>query len=127
MNKKDFYGIRLNNYFSPSSCSNHKMYFGTLNDIKAFIESMGSDEQSFRIRNAFERYLSGETNAMHEVAYVQQKLIENVEGGLVFSKDGDCIWECSNCGHIVVGKKAPEVCPVCAHPKAYFQIKAYNY
>ena len=79
MNKKDFYGIRLNNYFSPSSCSNHKMYFGTLNDIKAFIESMGSDEQIFRIRNAFERYLSRETNAKHEVAYVQEKFIEDVE------------------------------------------------
>ena len=61
----------------------------------------------------------------HEERY--RKLIENIEGGLVFSRDGDCIWECSNCGHIVVGKKAPEVCPVCAHPKAYFQIKAYNY
>ena len=79
MNKKDFYGIRLNNYFSPSFCSSHKMYFGTLNDIKAFIESMGSDEQIFRIRNAFERYLSRETNAKHEVAYVQEKFIEDVE------------------------------------------------
>ena len=79
MVKKDFYGVRLNNYFSPSFCSSHKMYFGTLNDIKAFIESMGSDEQIFRIRNAFERYLSRETNAKHEVAYVQEKFIEDVE------------------------------------------------
>ena len=79
MVKKDFYGVRLNNYFSPSFCSSHKMYFGTLDDIKAFIESMGSGEQSLMIRNSFERYLSGETNAMHEVAYVQQKLIEDVE------------------------------------------------
>lgn len=79
MDKKGFYGVRLNNYFSPSFCSSHKMYFGTLNDIKAFIESMESGEQSFMIRKAFERYLSGETNAMHEVAYVQQKLIEDVE------------------------------------------------
>ena len=79
MVKKDFYGVRLNNYFSPSFCSSHKMYFGTLDDIKAFIESMGSDEQSFRIRNAFERYLSRETNAKHEVAYVQEKFVEDVE------------------------------------------------
>ena len=79
MVKKDFYGVRLNNYFSPSFCSSHKMYFGTLDDIKAFIESMGSGEQSLMIRNSFERYLSGETNTMHEVAYVQQKLIEDVE------------------------------------------------
>ncbi len=61
----------------------------------------------------------------HEERY--RKLIENVENGLVFSKDGDKIWKCRNCGHIVVGKEAPEVCPVCAHPKAYFEIKAENY
>ena len=79
MNKKDFYGIRLNNYFSPSFCSNHKMYFGTMDDIKIFIEIMGSSEQSGMIRNSFERYLSGDTDATHEVAYIQQKLIENVE------------------------------------------------
>lgn len=54
----------------------------------------------------------------HEERY--RKLLANVEGGLVFSKDGDVIWQCSNCGHIVVGRKAPEVCPVCAHPQAYF-------
>ena len=61
----------------------------------------------------------------HEERY--RKLLENVEGGLVFSRDEEMIWQCSNCGHIVVGKKAPEVCPVCAHPKAYFEIKADNY
>ena len=56
-----------------------------------------------------------------------RRLLANVEGGLVFSRDGDMIWQCSNCGHIHVGKKAPEVCPVCVHPQAYFQIKAENY
>ena len=56
-----------------------------------------------------------------------RKLIENIEGGLVFSRDGDRIWKCRNCGHIVIGNAAPEVCPVCAHPKAYFEIKAENY
>ena len=61
----------------------------------------------------------------HEERY--RKLIENIEGGLVFSRDNDMIWQCSNCGHIVIGKKAPELCPVCAHPQAYFQIKAENY
>ena len=61
----------------------------------------------------------------HEERY--RKLLANVEGGLVFSRDGDMIWECGNCGHIVVGKKAPEVCPVCDHPQAYFAIKAENY
>ena len=61
----------------------------------------------------------------HEERY--RKLLANVEGGLVFSRDEDMIWQCSNCGHIVVGKKAPQVCPVCDHPQAYFQIKAENY
>ena len=61
----------------------------------------------------------------HEERY--RKLLANVQGGLVFSRDEDQIGQCSNCGHIVVGKKAPEVCPVCAHPQSYFQIKAENY
>ena len=61
----------------------------------------------------------------HEERY--RKLLANLQGGLVFSRDGDMIWQCSNCGHIVVGKQAPEVCPVCAHPQAYFQIRAENY
>ena len=61
----------------------------------------------------------------HEERY--RKLLKNIEDEVVFSKDGDVIWHCSNCGHIVIGKKAPEVCPVCAHPQAYFQVKAENY
>ncbi len=61
----------------------------------------------------------------HEERY--RKLLKNVEDGLVFSKDEDKIWQCANCGHICIGKKAPEVCPVCAHPQAYFQVKAENY
>lgn len=61
----------------------------------------------------------------HEERY--RKLLERVEGDVVFSRDGDVIWQCSNCGHICVGKKAPEICPVCAHPQAYFQVKAENY
>lgn len=61
----------------------------------------------------------------HEERYL--KLLENVEKGLVFSKDGDTIWKCGNCGHIHIGKEAPQVCPVCAHPQAYFEVKAENY
>lgn len=61
----------------------------------------------------------------HEERY--RKLISNIENGLVFSKEGDTIWQCANCGHICVGKQAPEVCPVCAHPQSYFQVKAENY
>lgn len=61
----------------------------------------------------------------HEERY--RALLANVEGGLVFSRDGDMVWICSNCGHIHIGKNAPEVCPVCAHPKAYFELRATNY
>ena len=61
----------------------------------------------------------------HEERY--RKLLANIEGGLVFSRDEEMIWQGSNCGHIVIGKKAPELCPICKHPKDYFQIKANNY
>ncbi len=61
----------------------------------------------------------------HEERY--RKLLANIKGDLVFSSQGDTIWQCSNCGHIVVGKKAPDECPVCAHPKSYFERKAQNY
>ncbi len=61
----------------------------------------------------------------HEERYL--KLLDNVKKKRVFSRDGDAIWVCRNCGHIVVGKEAPEVCPVCAHPRAYFEIEAKNY
>lgn len=61
----------------------------------------------------------------HEKRYL--KLIENIDGGLIFSRDNDMIWQCSNCGHIHIGKQAPQICPVCSHPQAYFQIKAENY
>ena len=67
----------------------------------------------------------GKIEKEHEARFL--KLLENVEGGLVFSRDEDMIWQCINCGHIVIGKKAPEVCPVCAHPQSYFMIKADNY
>lgn len=67
----------------------------------------------------------GKIEKEHEERY--RKLLENIKGDLVFSRDGDVVWQCANCGHIHVGKKAPEVCPVCEHPKAYFQIAAKNY
>lgn len=67
----------------------------------------------------------GEIEKHHEERY--RKLLSNIEEGIVFSRDGDTIWQCANCGHIVIGKKAPEVCPVCAHPQSFFQILAENY
>uniref|UniRef100_UPI004026F660 rubrerythrin n=1 Tax=Prevotella sp. TaxID=59823 RepID=UPI004026F660 len=71
----------------------------------------------FRMVGAIERH--------HEERY--RKLLQNIEEGIVFSRDGDRIWKCRNCGHIVVGKKAPEACPVCNHPLSYFEINAENY
>jgi len=62
---------------------------------------------------------------IHEERY--KKLLNNVKDSIVFSRDGDCIWQCSNCGHIVVGKKAPQICPVCGHPQAYFELKKDNF
>lgn len=61
----------------------------------------------------------------HEERYL--KLLSNIEEGIVFSRDGDMIWKCANCGHIHIGKEAPDICPVCDHPKAYFAIEAKNY
>ena len=67
----------------------------------------------------------GKIEKEHEERY--RKLLSNIEGGLVFSKDGDAVWQCLNCGHIVIGKNAPEICPVCAHPQSYFQVRSENY
>ena len=61
----------------------------------------------------------------HEERYRQ--LLKNINDEIVFSREGDVIWQCSNCGHIVIGKKAPKICPVCNHPQSYFQIEARNY
>lgn len=61
----------------------------------------------------------------HEERY--RKLLDNIEKKVVFSREGDCIWQCRNCGHIVVGKEAPEECPVCNHAQKYFELKASNY
>ena len=67
----------------------------------------------------------GAIEKLHEERY--GKLLKNIEDKKVFSKDGDAIWQCANCGHIVVGKQAPDICPVCDHPQSYFQVLAENY
>ena len=83
-----------------------------------------AEEEGFKVlANKFRGVAAIEK--MHEERY--RKLLKNVEDGVVFSRDGDMIWQCRNCGHIVVGKKAPLVCPVCNHPQSYFEIKKENY
>ncbi len=92
-------------------------------DMYATMAREAREEGFHDIAFLFEKV--GEIEKTHEERY--RKLLSNVQDGVVFSRDGDMIWECSNCGHIVIGPKAPAVCPVCKHPQAYFQIKAQNY
>ena len=92
-------------------------------DMYASFAKEAKEEGFDQIAALFE--MVGAIEKEHEERY--RKLIANVEGGLVFSRDQDMIWQCANCGHIIIGKAAPEICPVCAHPKAYFKIKANNY
>ena len=92
-------------------------------DMYATFAKEAREEGFDKIADLFEGVAKIEKE--HEERY--KKLLENIEGGLVFSKDKDMIWQCANCGHIVIGKKAPDVCPVCDHPQAYFQVKAENY
>ena len=67
----------------------------------------------------------GKIEKEHEERYL--KLLKNIEEGVVFEKPNVVIWKCANCGHIHVGEKAPQVCPVCDHPQAHFEVKAENY
>ena len=81
------------------------------------------EEGFFEIAEKFEQV--GAIEKEHEARY--KKLLANIEEGIVFSREGDMVWQCANCGHIVIGKKAPDVCPVCDHPQSYFQLKPENY
>ena len=92
-------------------------------DMYATFAKEAREEGFDHIADLFE--MVGAIEKEHEERY--RKLLRNVEDKLVFSRDGDCVWQCSNCGHIVVGRQAPEVCPVCAHPKAYFELTAQNF
>ncbi len=83
-----------------------------------------ADEEGFKEIAAKFRMV-GAIEKSHEERY--RKLLANINDEVVFSKDEDTIWICRNCGHVVIGKKAPEVCPVCSHPKSYFEVKAMNY
>ena len=92
-------------------------------DMYATFAKEAREEGFDEIANKFELVAAVERE--HEERY--RKLLANVEGKLVFSREGDAIWQCLNCGHIMVGKDAPEICPVCDHPQSYFQLKAENF
>ena len=108
----------VENLKDASECENYEW-----TDMYAGFAKEAREEGFEHIAILFEKV--GEIEKEHEERY--KKLLANIEGDLVFSKDGDCVWQCINCGHIVIGKKAPDVCPVCAHPQSYFQVKADNY
>lgn len=92
-------------------------------DMYATFAKEAREEGFTRIANLFE--MVGKIEKEHEERY--RRLLVNVNGELVFSRDGDMVWICSNCGHIHVGKKAPLKCPVCDHPQSYFHLRAENY
>ncbi|MBR6339199.1 MAG: rubrerythrin family protein [Alloprevotella sp.] len=92
-------------------------------DMYAQFAREAREEGFDEIATKFE--LVGAIEKAHEERY--RRLLKNVQDAIVFSRDGDCVWQCSNCGHIVIGKKAPEVCPVCDHPQSYFELRAENY
>ena len=92
-------------------------------DMYAEFAKVAHEEGFERIAYLFEGVAAIEKE--HEERY--RKLLKNVEDKLVFSKEGEAIWICRNCGHVVVGKEAPAVCPVCAHPQSFFELKKENY
>ena len=92
-------------------------------DMYAKFAAEAKEEGFTRIAYLFDAVAKIEKE--HEERY--RKLLSNIENGLVFSKDNDIVWVCGNCGHVVIGKKAPALCPVCAHPQSYFAEKANNY
>ena len=146
--KKDGY-VQIANIFEETAANEKehaKIWFKLLHDgaVPSTIENLkdAADGENYEWTDMYAKFAAdaraegfdkiatlfeevGKIEREHEERY--RKLLANIEGGLVFSKDNDTIWQCSNCGHIVVGKKAPEVCPVCDHPQSYFQMKAENY
>ncbi|MBQ2375774.1 MAG: rubrerythrin family protein [Bacteroidales bacterium] len=92
-------------------------------DMYANFAKEAREEGFTKIAALFE--LVAKIEKEHEERY--RKLLKNIEDGVVFSKENDTVWQCANCGHIIIGKKAPKICPVCDHPQSYFQVRAENY
>ncbi len=92
-------------------------------DMYATFAKEAAEEGFTKIAKLFEMVAKIEKE--HEERY--RKLLANIEEGVVFSKENDAVWQCVNCGHIIIGKKAPKMCPVCEHAQSYFQVRAENY
>ena len=121
-----------------------KMWFKALNGIGNTAENLkeAADGENYEWTDMYAEFARvAEEEGFKELAYKfravaaiektheerYRALLNNVEMNTVFEKAGEAMWECRNCGHIVVGKRAPEMCPVCAHPKSYFEIRKENY
>ena len=121
-----------------------KMWFKELNGIGSTAENLeaAADGENYEWTDMYEKFaVTADEEGFPElaekfrlVAMIEKKheeryrsLLANVKAMEVFQKSGIAVWECRNCGHIVVGEKAPEVCPVCAHPQSYFEVRAENY
>ena len=103
---------------------NWQFGFPNLTKIYRYDSSLNVFQKS-KLEHVIEMFYEDTTIPDYKKLY--KKLLDNIEKGIVFSRDDDRIWICRNCGHIVIGKVAPEVCPTCNHPKSYFEIKAENY
>lgn len=144
--KKDGY-VQISKIFEETAANEKEhaeIWFKLLNGIGSTAENLkaAADGENYEWTDMYDRMAKeaeeegfteiaakmrgvAEVERHHEERYM--KLLKNIEEGIVFSREGDTIWKCRNCGHIVVGKKAPEICPVCAHPQSYFEISAQNY
>ena len=121
-----------------------KMWFKALNGIGSTAENLlhAAEGENYEWTDMYDEFakvaeeegftelaakfrMVGEIEKAHEERY--RALLNNIEMQKVFEKSEETMWECRNCGHIVIGKKAPEVCPVCAHPRSYFEVRKENY
>ena len=121
-----------------------KLWFKALGELGDTAENLqhAADGENFEWTDMYDRMAQeAEEEGFHEIAKKfrgvgaiekrheerYRKLLQNIEDAIVFSREGDAIWVCRNCGHVVVGKQAPKVCPVCAHPQSYFELQANNF
>jgi len=89
-------------------------------------ERMGQEAEAEGFHQIAELFFSvAKIEKSHEQRYL--KLLSNIKEGIVFSRDGDRMWQCGNCGHLIIGKNAPELCPVCKHPKSFYRLRCENY
>ena len=111
-------GSTAENLLHAAECENYEW-----TDMYAEFAKIAEEEGFTDLAEKFR--MVGEIEKAHEERY--RALLNNIEMQKVFEKSEETMWECRNCGHIVIGKKAPEVCPVCAHPRSYFEVRKENY